>query len=58
VQDPQLPKSIWYLTDAKFVGFRLARPLAAPTDSDRQRAWDADLDSVQEILDRQRKGGR
>ena len=58
VQDPQLPKSIWYLTDAKFVGFRLARPLAAPTDSDRKRAWDADLDSVQEILDRQRKGGR
>jgi formylglycine-generating enzyme required for sulfatase activity len=58
VQDPQLPKSIWYLTDAKFVGFRLARPLAAPTEADRKRAWDADLDSVQEILDRQRKGGR
>jgi formylglycine-generating enzyme required for sulfatase activity len=29
-QDPQLPKSIWYLTDAQFVGFRLVRPLALP----------------------------
>jgi formylglycine-generating enzyme required for sulfatase activity/mono/diheme cytochrome c family protein len=27
VQDPQLPKSIWYHTDAQFLGFRLVRPL-------------------------------
>ena len=26
-QDPQLPKSIWYLTDAQFLGFRVVRPL-------------------------------
>ncbi|MBG86302.1 MAG: hypothetical protein CMO80_05310 [Verrucomicrobiales bacterium] len=26
VQDPQLPKSIWYHTDAQFLGFRLLRP--------------------------------
>jgi formylglycine-generating enzyme required for sulfatase activity len=25
-QDPQMPKSVWYLTDAKFVGFRVLRP--------------------------------
>lgn len=25
-QDPQFPKSIWYHTDAKFVGFRVVRP--------------------------------
>jgi formylglycine-generating enzyme required for sulfatase activity len=25
-QDPQMPKSVWYLTDAKFVGFRVVRP--------------------------------
>jgi len=26
-QDPQLPKSIWYHTDAQFLGFRIIRPL-------------------------------
>ena len=30
-QDPQIPKSIWYHTDALFVGFRVVRPL---TDGD------------------------
>jgi formylglycine-generating enzyme required for sulfatase activity len=25
VQDPQIPKSIWYHTDADFVGFRVVR---------------------------------
>lgn len=25
-QDPQMPKSVWHLTDAKFVGFRVVRP--------------------------------
>ena len=27
IQDPQLPKSRWYHTDARFVGFRVVRPL-------------------------------
>ena len=27
-QDPQIPQSIWYLTDATFVGFRVIRPAA------------------------------
>ena len=27
VQDPQLPKSIWYHTDAQFLGFRMIIPL-------------------------------
>lgn len=27
VQDPQLPKSIWYHTDAQFLGFRMVIPL-------------------------------
>jgi formylglycine-generating enzyme required for sulfatase activity len=30
-QDPQLPKSVWYHTDAPFVGFRVIRPLRVPT---------------------------
>ncbi|MCE5303747.1 MAG: formylglycine-generating enzyme family protein [Planctomycetaceae bacterium] len=30
-QDPQIPQSIWYFTDANFVGFRVVRPLHKPT---------------------------
>ncbi len=26
-QDPQIPKSIWYHTDAQFLGFRVVRPM-------------------------------
>ena len=29
-QDPQLPKSIWYHTDAQGLGFRLVRPVKVP----------------------------
>jgi hypothetical protein len=58
VQDPQLPKSIWYLTDAKFVGFRVVRPLVEPSDEIKAKFWEPDLDSQREILERQRKGGR
>jgi formylglycine-generating enzyme required for sulfatase activity len=30
-QDPQIPQSIWYHTDASFVGFRVVRPTRSPT---------------------------
>ena len=30
-QDPQLPKSIWYETDAQWLGFRLVRPVKVPS---------------------------
>jgi hypothetical protein len=39
MQDPQLPKSIWYLTDAQFQGFRLVRPLKTPTPAEMFRYW-------------------
>lgn len=39
MQDPQLPKSIWYLTDAQFQGFRLVRPLQTPTAAEMFRYW-------------------
>jgi len=39
MQDPQLPKSIWYLTDAKIVGFRLVRPLQVPTAEELAKYW-------------------
>jgi formylglycine-generating enzyme required for sulfatase activity len=37
VQDPQIPQSIWYLTDARFVGFRVIRPLRVPDQAERER---------------------
>ena len=35
MQDPQIPQSIWYHTDALFVGFRVVRPLEEPTDEEK-----------------------
>ena len=34
-QDPQIPQSVWYHTDALFVGFRIVRPLRVPSDKER-----------------------
>ena len=31
MQDPQIPQSIWYLTDGDFLGFRVVRPLDEPS---------------------------
>lgn len=39
-QDPQIPKSIWYLTDALHVGFRIVRPLETPSASELKEKWD------------------
>lgn len=39
-QDPQVPVSIWYLTDALHVGFRIVRPLQTPTPEEDQAKWD------------------
>jgi formylglycine-generating enzyme required for sulfatase activity len=38
-QDPQLPKSIWYLTDAQWLGFRLVRPSKVPSEAEKRRYW-------------------
>ena len=45
-QDPQLPQSIWYHTDALFVGFRIIRPFKKPADSIRKKY---DLDSPPDV---------
>ena len=37
IQDPQIPKSIWYHTDAVHVGFRLVRSLRVPSASEREK---------------------
>ena len=43
-QDPQLPQSIWYFTDALFLGFRVVRPLAEPPLAEKAKVWDAGAD--------------
>lgn len=39
IQDPQLPKSVWYHTDAPWVGLRLVRPLEVPSVEEMYEAW-------------------
>lgn len=39
MQDPQLPKSVWYFSDAQWVGFRMVRPLKVPTPEQMQKYW-------------------
>jgi formylglycine-generating enzyme required for sulfatase activity len=39
-QDPQIPKSIWYHTDALHVGFRIIRPLVEPSEEEKGAKWD------------------
>lgn len=39
MQDPQLPKSIWYHTDAQFLGFRIIRPLKVPPPEELSTYW-------------------
>jgi formylglycine-generating enzyme required for sulfatase activity len=44
-QDPQLPKSIWYHTDAQGLGFRLVRPLKVPGAEEMYRYWNSGVES-------------
>ncbi|MCF6312252.1 MAG: SUMF1/EgtB/PvdO family nonheme iron enzyme [Verrucomicrobiales bacterium] len=39
MEDPQLPKSIWYHTDAQWLGFRLVRPLKTPSVEEMHKFW-------------------
>ncbi len=39
MQDPQLPKSVWYLSDAQTVGFRIVRPLKVPSPEELAKYW-------------------
>lgn len=44
IQDPQFPKSIWYHTDAQFLGFRIVRPLETPSKEDMQKFWNSGVE--------------
>src|ERR1043166_9198764 len=39
IQDPQSPKSIWFHTDAQFLGFRIVRPLKVPSTEEAAKYW-------------------
>jgi formylglycine-generating enzyme required for sulfatase activity len=39
MQDPQLPKSVWWLSDAPWVGLRLVRPLEVPPPEELSKYW-------------------
>jgi formylglycine-generating enzyme required for sulfatase activity len=43
-QDPQLPKSVWYMTDAQWLGFRLVRPAVLPSAEEMYRAWNSGVE--------------
>lgn len=45
-RDPQLPKSLWWLTDASFVGFRLVRPENPPSEEEIEKYW---LEAIEDI---------
>lgn len=40
-QDPQLPKSIWYHTNAPWLGFRIVRPKEIPTVDEMDFYWNS-----------------
>lgn len=44
MQDPQLPKSVWYHSDAQFIGFRLVRPLKVPSAEELNKYWNSGVE--------------
>lgn len=38
-RDPQIPKSLWWLTDALHVGFRVVRPAQVPPKAEWEKYW-------------------
>jgi len=43
-QDPQLPKSVWYHTNAQQLGFRIVRPKKIPTPEEMYFYWNSAKD--------------
>lgn len=44
IQDPQLPKSVWYHTDARGLGFRIVRPVEIPSVEEMNFYWNSATD--------------
>ena len=43
-QDPQLPKSVWYHTDALFLGFRVVCPRNVPSIDEIEKFWPSEAE--------------
>ena len=41
IHDPQNPKSIWYLTNARGIGFRIVRPVTLPSVEEMHQLWNS-----------------
>jgi formylglycine-generating enzyme required for sulfatase activity len=50
-QDPQIPNSIWWHTDSRFVGFRFVRPLGQPSKGELTKYWEPVQEMTRDILD-------
>ena len=51
IQDPQLPKSIWYHTDGEWLGFRLVRPFTVPSAEEMFQIWNSGRGEENEVKD-------
>jgi formylglycine-generating enzyme required for sulfatase activity len=51
-QDPQLPQSIWFHTDAQFLGFRLVRPAKVPTEKEMFNYWNTGVEKDDSRLEK------
>ena len=50
-RDPQIPKSLWWYTDAFQIGFRIVRPAAPAGEAERLAFWDGDVQAIHKILE-------
>ena len=41
MQDPQIPKSLWWHTDAQWLGFRIVRPVEIPDKETMYEIWNS-----------------
>lgn len=46
VQDPQIPKSNWWHTDARFNGFRIIRPANPPSEAQIEAFWPEPIEDL------------
>jgi formylglycine-generating enzyme required for sulfatase activity len=56
--DPMIPKSVWFFTtaDAFSTGFRVIHPLNEPTDAEKHKFWEPDVDLIRNVLKEKKQG--
>ncbi len=53
LRDPQLPKSLWWHTESFWVGFRIVRPLHEPSEEEKLKYWEPDIQRMNDVLKQQ-----